>query len=192
MSARIGKTGTNRVLLPRNQFVDMIQNTNKSLIVSMLYRGKPKMRVTNNPYPDAVVQYRLNGGINWSYAKMVRRRKIKVYSLADAKADDLDLFMAKPRSWGIRRVVNSRFTAIVDHKGKEYVTILPTSYGPRTYYNHGSIVPECVLKPFLTEKDPSALVKSQGLLQEDAVDYKDICLSNVMTVTMNHCVYDLI
>ena len=187
------KVAINRVCLPRNQFVDLIQNTNKSLIVSMLYRGKPKMRVTDNPYRDAVVQYRLNGGINWSYAKMVRRRKIKVYSLADAKADDLDLFMAKPRAWGVRRMVNSRFTAIVDHKGKEYVTILPTSEGPRTYYDHGSIIPECLLLPFFPKKNPlTSFLKSQELLQEDSVKYRDVCLSNIMTVTMNHCVYDLI
>jgi hypothetical protein len=158
----------------------------------MLYRGKPKMRVTDNPYRDALVQYKINGGINWSYAKMVRRRKVKIYSLDEAMVDDLALFMARPRAWGTRRVINSRFTAIVDHKGKEYITILPTSEGPRTYYDHGSIIPECLLRPFFNEKNPLAMVKSQGLLEEDAVQYRDVCLSNIMTVTMNHCIYDLV
>lgn len=181
-------------IIPRNQFADMIAATSRVNFVSIVYRGKPDMYRTDNPFRDAVVVVRKVGSINGSYQKRVQNKiaKVKGIKVSSGKKGLKQLaalFLAQPRKWGVRRINNGKPTSIVDHNGHSYLSFFLESEGERTYYLHGQIIPEMLIKPYLK---PKRVTKSQGLTESDSILYEDIKLDNIQYVKMNHTIYDLI
>lgn len=98
------------LLLTQTQFQSRLFGLSKATAVGMTAVTVPEMRAKENPFFGRVVKVsRVNGFINWRYARTVNRQRTR-----EDKTPD---FAAVPRSWG-HRVKGTPLVALVTAEGQ--------------------------------------------------------------------------
>ena len=122
----------------------------------------PDMRTRNNPFAGRVVKIsRVNGWINWRYAKAVNRQRVRENRPAD--------FRALQRPWGTRL----KETPLVELGDRLYLDV-------KVQQRHvvfrdlitGQLIPTALLKPYLRPpaKNPRQHLRREIILRDYRLD----------------------
>lgn len=152
------------------QFRKRLLTCSNSCPIGMTAVTIPDMRKKGNPFAGRVVKVsRVNGWINWRYARTVNRQRIREKKKAD--------FEAVERSWGIRL----KNTSLVEHGDELYLDV---KVQQRQVVYHDietrAVIPWPEIKPFIP---PIKKARRQRLNRD--VILRDYHIGNIAELRIN-------
>lgn len=140
--------------------------------VGLLAVHEPEMKKRNNPFRGQVLKIsRVNGAINWRYARAVNRQRVR----EDKPAD----FAASPRTWGNR--INGCPLVVHMMDGPQFYLEVKRERVERWYFDRNTLqpIPETELMPYLPRR-----AKSRQKLDREVV-LRDYRLDHIAEMTIN-------
>lgn len=147
-----------------------LRNVNQSTPIGMTAVTVPEMRKKGNPFHGRVIKItRVNGWINWRYARAVNRQRVREHKRAD--------FKAVQRSWGERL----EGTPLVEHADQLYLDIkVQQRHVVYRDLETKEEIPWLTIKPFIRPPQKS---KRQKLNQD--VILRDYHVENIAELRIN-------
>lgn len=179
LAARLDAEATNYAAITRRELQAMLADTHGAEILSFTALTEPAYRKTGCPWKDNLFKLaRVNGTINWDYARAVNRQREREGVPPD--------FESLPRAWG----THLRDTPFISHvtKGGDhrlYVKLkVHHSLGHVYLTGDGGTLAEEDVAPFLAPKRGNP---RQGLEKE--VLERDYTVSNMVALKMRSMGY---